>query len=72
MKAAVQVGPRAIQLRQLPDPAPLPDGLVLAMKACGVCGSDLRRWAEGPSPGTDPLVQGHELAGEVVGPWGRP
>lgn len=33
------------------------------MKACGICGSDLRRWKEGP---TEPYVPGHELSGEVV------
>lgn len=42
------------------------DGLILAMGACGVCGSDLRRWQEGPPPGAASLVQGHELAGTVV------
>jgi L-iditol 2-dehydrogenase len=36
------------------------------MRACGICGSDLRRWSEGPPAGTPHLIQGHELAGTVV------
>jgi L-iditol 2-dehydrogenase len=65
MKSAFLTGPRTIELRSVPDPVAPPDGLVLEVKACGVCGSDLRRWQEGPPPGTPHLVQGHELAGIV-------
>lgn len=50
----------------MPEPACPADGLVLAMRACGVCGSDLRRWGEGPPAGVARLVQGHELAGVVI------
>ena len=65
MKSAFLVGPKTIELREVPVPdAPL-DGLVLKMEACGVCGSDLRRWQEGPPAGASHLVQGHELAGTV-------
>ena len=66
MKSAFLVGPKTIELREVPPPECPADGLVLQVRACGVCGSDLRRWAEGPPPGTPHLVQGHELAGEVV------
>jgi L-iditol 2-dehydrogenase len=66
MKSAFLIGPEQIELREAPAPAAPPDGLVLEMKACGVCGSDLRRWREGPPAGTPWLVQGHELAGVVV------
>ena len=66
MKSAVLTGPKMIELRELPDPVVPADGVVLEMRACGVCGSDLRRWQEGPPAGTPYLVQGHELAGVVV------
>ncbi len=65
MKSAFLVGPRTIELRDVPDPTAPPDGLVLKARACGVCGSDVRRWAEGPPTGVAHLVQGHELAGVV-------
>jgi L-iditol 2-dehydrogenase len=66
MKSAFLVGPKTLELREVPDPVAPPDGLVLRTEACGVCGSDLRRWLEGPPPGVPHLVQGHELAGVVV------
>ncbi|MBN2508398.1 MAG: alcohol dehydrogenase catalytic domain-containing protein [Verrucomicrobia bacterium] len=66
MNAACLVGPQSVELRHVPDPVAPPDGLVLRMRACGVCGSDLRRWREGPPAGVAAMVQGHELAGEVV------
>jgi L-iditol 2-dehydrogenase len=66
MKAAFLVGPRTVDVREVPPPDPAPDGLVLEMRACGICGSDLRRWQEGPPAGGAPLIQGHELAGVVT------
>ena len=66
MKSACLVGPQTIELRERPAPPVPADGLVLRMEACGVCGSDVRRWREGPPAGTPYLIQGHELAGTVV------
>lgn len=66
MKSAFLVGPQKIELRDVPEPVAPDDGLILKSEACGVCGSDLRRWREGPPQGVDSLVQGHELAGTVL------
>lgn len=66
MKAAFLTGPKTLELREVPRPATPADGLLLQVGACGVCGSDLRRWAEGPPAGVLHLVQGHELAGTVI------
>lgn len=66
MKAAFLTGPQSLEVRDVSAPACPPDGLVLEMRACGVCGSDVRRWREGPPPGEPHLIQGHELAGAVV------
>jgi L-iditol 2-dehydrogenase len=66
MRAAFLVGPRALEIRDVPDPAAPPDGLVLQVRACGVCGSDLRRWREGPPEGSGGIVPGHEIGGVVV------
>jgi L-iditol 2-dehydrogenase len=49
----------------VPDPVVPPDGVLVEVKACGVCGSDLRRWKEGPPPGGGDIVPGHEVAGVV-------
>lgn len=77
MKSAFLVGPQRFEVREVADPAVPEDGLVLEVKACGVCGSDLRRWREGPAGAgsllgdaggghVDSLVEGHEVAGVVV------
>ena len=66
MKAAFLIGPQTFSLREVPDPVAPDDGLVLKVEACGVCGSDLRRWREGPAPGADDVVPGHEIGGVVV------
>jgi L-iditol 2-dehydrogenase len=69
MRAAFLVGPCELQVRRVPVPAVPHDGLLLRVEACGVCGSDLRRWKEGP-PVPEGVVPGHEVAGvvEQVGP----
>jgi L-iditol 2-dehydrogenase len=70
MIAAYQTGARAFELRETPDPEPPVDGLVVDVEACGVCGSDLRRWREGLPINVESLVPGHEIAG-VVSAAGR-
>ncbi|MBI4926666.1 MAG: alcohol dehydrogenase catalytic domain-containing protein [Anaerolineae bacterium] len=67
MKAAYVTDPMRIVLRETQVPTPPDDGLVMAVKACGVCGSDLRRWREGAYAGSEDLIAGHEIAGVVTG-----
>ena len=66
MKAAFLTAPRTLELREIPDVTAPPDGVVLDIKACGICGSDLRRWKEGPPAGRAGMIPGHEAAGIVV------
>ena len=65
MKAAFLTASRTLELRDIPDPVAPDDGLVLDVRACGICGSDLRRWKEGPLPGVAGMIPGHEAAGVV-------
>lgn len=66
MKAAFLTGPQTIELEDTPDPAAPDGGVVLQVKACGICGSDLRRWKEGPPEGVSGMIPGHEAAGIVI------
>ena len=66
MRAAFLTAPRTIELQDTPDPTAPHGGLVLQVKACGICGSDLRRWKEGPPDGVSGMIPGHEAAGIVV------
>jgi scyllo-inosose 3-dehydrogenase len=61
-----------IELVELPDPAPRPDEVVIRVRACGICGSDLHFVERDPDgymlyPGmvSTPVVTGHEFAGVV-------
>jgi L-iditol 2-dehydrogenase len=66
MKAAYVTGPMQIELRESPLPEVPADGVLVSVKACGVCGSDLRRWREGAHAESDLLIAGHEIAGIVT------
>ena len=65
MKAAFTTEPMHIELRETSTPQTPDDGILVAVKACGICGSDLRRWREGPYPGSELLIAGHEISGIV-------
>lgn len=55
-----------ISVREVPDPTPSPTGVVLAVKACGICRSDWHGWMGNDPDIHLPHVPGHELAGEIV------
>lgn len=63
MRAAVYHGAGRITIETRPDPEPAPGELVVRMRACGLCGSDLMQWYQDPRA---PVVLGHEPVGEVV------
>jgi L-iditol 2-dehydrogenase len=65
MKAAFLVDAATFALKEVSDPDPPSEGLVLRVHACGICGSDLRRWREGIPAGGEPIVAGHEISGVV-------
>lgn len=67
MKAAIYrnfQGPIAIEV--VDDPVPAPDGVVVAVKANGVCRSDWHGWMGHDSDIALPHVPGHELAGVIA------
>jgi L-iditol 2-dehydrogenase len=63
MKAAVYYGQQDIRIEELPTPEISDDEILVQMKACGVCGSDLMDWYLKTRV---PLVLGHEPAGIVA------
>ena len=54
------------KLVTLPDPAPEKDGVVVQVKATGLCLSDWHGWVGHDPDITLPHVPGHELAGDIV------
>ncbi len=72
MRAAVLIGPRRFEVREVPRPDPGPGQVRVRIEGCGVCGSNLpvwqgRPWFSYPLP---PGAPGHEAWGRVdaVGP----
>lgn len=63
MKAAVYHNLNDIRIEDIPQPKPGPDEIVVEMKACGICGSDLMDWY---LRSRAPLVLGHEPTGVVA------
>ena len=64
MHGIVFHGEREIEVAEFPDPTPGPDQVVVAIKASGMCGSDLHTYRG--ERRTAPLIGGHEPAGLVV------
>jgi len=54
-----------VTVRNLADPAPAPDGVVIRVQASGVCRSDWHGWMGHDADIKLPHVPGHELAGVV-------
>ena len=67
MKALVKTadGPGNLELKDVPEPTCAPDGVVIAVKAAGICGTDLHIRAGG-FPTRPPVIIGHEFAGEIA------
>ena len=73
MKALVFHGPRRLAWEEWPEPEPAPGEVVIAVRAVGICGSDLHGYTGESARRTAPLVMGHEFTGEVLSvPAGTP
>ncbi|MFC6066980.1 zinc-dependent alcohol dehydrogenase family protein [Streptomyces ochraceiscleroticus] len=74
MQAVVFLGEGKLDLRELPDPVPGPDEVVIRIKASGMCGSDLHHLHGPRRTGAELVIEGHEPCGvvELVGNAVRP
>ena len=66
MKAAVVTGLNEMSVQNVPDPKIDENGVMLKVKACAVCGSDIRIFHSGNNRVKYPAIIGHEISGEVV------
>jgi propanol-preferring alcohol dehydrogenase len=56
-----------LRLRRVPDPVPGPGQLLISVRACGVCRTDLHILDGELAEPALPLVPGHQIAGVVAG-----
>jgi L-iditol 2-dehydrogenase len=66
MKALLLTAPSKLELVDFPSPEPAADEVMLRVRACGICGSDVHGWDGSSGRRHPPLIMGHEAAGEVV------
>lgn len=69
MQTAVLTEPHQFELQDRPRPSPDPDDVLVAVREVGICGSDVHYYEHGRIGDLvveNPLVLGHESAGEVV------
>jgi L-iditol 2-dehydrogenase len=67
MKALVKYAPGEgnVAVRDVPVPEPAPEELLIQIKYCGICGTDLHIYAD-EFPNDPPVIMGHEYCGTVV------
>ncbi|MDP9295497.1 MAG: alcohol dehydrogenase catalytic domain-containing protein [Actinomycetota bacterium] len=65
MKALVYLGPRRMELQDLPVPDPGPAEARVRVATAAICGSDLHGFREASPRRIPPLVMGHEVVGRV-------
>ena len=67
MKALIYDGPEAITFREVPEPIPNQDNVLIKIKAVGICGSDMHAYLGHDERRPAPLILGHEAAGIICG-----
>ena len=66
MQAVVYYNPGDIRVEERPEPAPASDNLIVKVRACAICGTDLKLATIGNPRCHPPRIIGHEMIGEIV------
>jgi len=65
MKALVLSAYKQLDIVDMPTPQPAEDELLIRIRACGICGSDVHGYDGSTGRRLPPIVMGHEAAGVV-------
>src|SRR2546421_529720 len=70
MRAAFMTGVNTVEIRKTREPDVDPQGAILRVEACGICGTDARTFFNGDPKAPAPWILGHEPVGviEELGP----
>ena len=66
MKALVMEAYKSFALREVPRPEPGPGEVLVRVRACAVCGSDVHGIDGSTGRRRPPVIMGHEAAGEIA------
>ncbi len=65
MKALLYTGPCTLEYTDVPEPTFGDDDILVRVKACGICGSDVQGYTGKTGRRLPPVIMGHEAAGIV-------
>jgi 2-desacetyl-2-hydroxyethyl bacteriochlorophyllide A dehydrogenase len=65
MRALVHTAPMQFELRDVPQPQPDDEEVLVRVKACGICGSDVHGYTGKTGRRIPPIIMGHEASGVV-------
>jgi L-iditol 2-dehydrogenase len=71
MKALVFEGPWTMPLREVPNPVPGDDELLIDVASVGICGSDVHGFIGKTGRRKPPMIMGHEFSGAVAAVGGQ-
>src|SRR5882757_7814611 len=66
MKALLLKEYKQFSFEDVPAPEPGPDEVLVAVKACGICGSDVHGMDGSTGRRRPPIIMGHEAAGVIA------
>jgi L-iditol 2-dehydrogenase len=66
MKALLLEAYNQLVYKDVPEPQPGPDDVLIRVKACGICGSDVHGMDGSTGRRIPPLIMGHEAAGVIA------
>jgi L-iditol 2-dehydrogenase len=66
MRALLLTDYMHLEVADVPDPVIGPDDVLVRVRACGICGSDVHGFDGSSGRRHPPLIMGHEAAGEVA------
>ncbi|MEA4966073.1 MAG: alcohol dehydrogenase catalytic domain-containing protein [Oscillospiraceae bacterium] len=66
MKALRYLGDQKLAVEDMPTPRPGAGEVLLRVRACGICGSDVHGWLGKTGRRIPPMTMGHEFSAEVV------
>ena len=66
MKALVLNEYKRLDLQDVPEPQAEPDEVLIRVRSCGICGSDVHGFDGSSGRRIPPLIMGHEASGEIA------
>lgn len=71
MKALVNTAPYVLELQEWPIPEYGPEDLLIRVKACAICGSDIKGYSGKTGRRQPPIIMGHEASGVIEAMGGQ-